>query len=291
MNRPMEESRFTTSFDGTRIAYRVYGEGSPTVLLSNGIGCNQVYFDYLIRDLRHRHRVITWDYRGHVDSEIPANAKNLTVDCYLEDMLAVMEATETETVVLGGFSMGVQVNFEFFRQHRDRVLGILALCGPYENPLKTFFYVGPIVSQLFPLLLQGARRSPALVGKVWKAILSGPWVLPAGKLFIFNRKAIRRSDFERYQPHIANIDVVTFLQTGAYLSQHSARDVLPTISVPTLVVAGTKDNFTPIFICRRMYEMIPTAEWFPVKAGSHGALIEFPELINERVLVFMEEHF
>ena len=287
----MEESRFTTSFDGTRIAYRVYGEGAPTVLLSNGIGCNQVYFDYLIRDLSDRYRVLAWDYRGHVDSDTPADMRNLDVDCCLQDMLAVMEATETGSVVLGGFSMGVQVNFEFYNQHPDRVLGILALCGPYENPLKTFFYLGPIANRLYPLFLHGARRRPKSVGKIWKAILSGPWVLPAGKLVIFNRKAVRREDFERYQPHIANIDVVTFLQTGAYLQQHSAREVLPRIKVPTLVVAGTQDNFTPISVCRRMYEMIPGAEWFPVKGGSHGALIEFPELIDERVLEFMGEHF
>lgn len=170
-------------------------------------------------------------------------------------------------------------------------MGILALCGPYENPLRTFFHMGPVVNALFPAFLSGVRRHRQIAQKVWRAVLSGPWVFPAAKLFVFNSKAVKREDFERYRPHIAHIDVVTFLQTAAYLAKHSAVDVLPRIKVPTLVVAGTKDNFTPIAVCRRMCEMIPGAEWFSVEGGSHGALIEFPDDIGNRVLSFMARHF
>ena len=43
------ESRYVTSFDGARIAYRVFGAGEPTVLISNGIGCNQAFMEPLIQ--------------------------------------------------------------------------------------------------------------------------------------------------------------------------------------------------------------------------------------------------
>lgn len=287
----MTESQFTRSFDGTRIAYRTYGNGSPTILLSNGIGCNQVYLEYLIGDLEKHYRVVVWDYRGHVDSDTPTDLRNLTVDCCVQDVLAVMNAAEIDQAVVGGFSMGVQVSFEIYAQLTERVSGILALCGPYENPLRTFFYMGPLVNAVFPAFVSGVRRHRKLVQKVWRAVLSGPWVFPAAKLLVFNAKAVKRDDFERYRPHIANIDVVTFLQTAVYLSKHSAAGVLPRIEVPTLVVAGTKDNFTPLSVCRRMYEMIPGAEWFSVEDGSHGALIEFPEIIGNRVLQFLTRHF
>ena len=287
----MEESRFTTSFDGARIAYRVYGEGSPTVLLSNGIGCNQVYLDYLIRDLQKHYRTVIWDYRGHVDSEKPSDAKILTIDCFMRDMLAVMEAAEIGDAVLGGFSMGTQVCLEFYSRFPERVLGLLALCGPYEHPLKTFFHVGPLADALYPLLLREVNRNPERAQRVWSFMLSGPWVFSVARLLVLNRKAVKREDFERYRPHIANMDILTFFQTGACFGQHTAKSVLPRIDVPTLVVAGDEDNFTPVSVCRRMYEMIPTAEWYLVKGGSHGSLIKFPDEINSRVLKFMARHF
>ena len=106
----MLESAYTTSFDGTRIAYRVYGNGSPTVFLSNGIGCNQTFFKYLIPALAEHYRVVAWDYRGHVDSDIPSDGRNLTVDCCVQDMLTVMDTVGFEKAVVGGFSMGVQVS-------------------------------------------------------------------------------------------------------------------------------------------------------------------------------------
>ncbi len=64
-----------------------------------------------------------------------------------------------------------------------------------------------------------------------------------------------------------------------------------TVRVPTLVVAGEKDNFTPLSSLRRLRDGIPGAEYYEVPGASHAGLVEFPDEINARVVAFMTQHF
>lgn len=284
-------SELATSFDGARIAYRVYGRGEPAVLLSNGIGCNQAYVDHLIQAVARRHRTIIWDYRGHVDSDPPRDPRGYDLDCVLGDMRAVAEHAGIGDVVLAGFSMGVQVALEYLHRHPAGVRGLLMLLGTYEYPLDSFFHLRGAAVPVVRALLEASRLQPSLFQGIWTAVLSGPWVFPTAKLLVLNPRAARRDDFESWRAHLARFDMQGFLQLALHLGAHSAAHVLPAIDVPTLVVAGERDNFTPIANCRRMHALIPGAEWFPVPGATHGGLFEFPEIINPRVMTFMERHF
>jgi pimeloyl-ACP methyl ester carboxylesterase len=284
-------SQFATSFDGARIAYRTYGAGEPAVLLSNGIGCNQAYVDHLIRALAGRYRTVIWDYRGHVDSDRPADPRGVTVDCCLADMEAVVAAAGISRPVLAGFSIGVQISLEYIRRHPDAASGMLALLGPYEYPLRSFYHAGQLWENILPALLDLVRSRPALAQKVWSTVLTGPWMFPAAKLLELNRKAARRDDFVSWTDHLAGVDLELFLQMALYLGRHSAAEVLPQLRIPCLVVAGDRDGFTPLATARRMHELAPGSELFVVEGASHGGLFEFPGPVNARVLQFMEQHF
>jgi len=287
----MTQSQFATSFDGARIAYRVYGRGEPTVFLSNGIGCNQAFVDRVIKALATRYRVVIWDYRGHVDSEKPKDPRDLTVDWCIKDMRAVATAAGLEEVVLCGFSMGVQISLEYFQRYPENVRGFIALLGTYEYPLSNFFYMGRLGEPLVKTILKLVRLRPAVFQRVWHLALSGPWAFQAARLFVLNRKAACKSDFDNWRSHLAGFDFQSFLQLAVNLGGHSAEHILPLVNMPCLIVAGEKDNFTPVRVIRKMYEKIAGAEWFGVPQGTHGGLFEFPELINPRVLEFMRKHF
>lgn len=286
------ESQFAIAPDGARIAYRVYGAGEPTVLLSNGIGCNQAYVNHLIRDLAEHYRTVIWDYRGHVDSDLPADPRDLTVEVCLRDMRAVAQAIGGERTVLAGFSMGVQIGLEYLHRYPQGICGFVALLGSYEYPLRSFFHMGRWGERIVPVLLSAARSRPELLQPIWSALLSGPWVFPAAKLLVLNPRAARREDFESWRRHLAQLQAETFLQLGVYLGAHSAAHALPrAASLPCLIVAGERDNFTPLEVCRRMHQLIPGSEWVEVSGASHGGLFEFPERINPRVLEFMQRRF
>ena len=289
----MKRSGRARSFDGTRIAWRISGrEGGPTVVLSNGIGCDRVFFRYLIRDLAGPYRVIAWDYRGHGDSGLPKDRSLLTIDALIQDLRAVMDATKTDHAILAGFSLGVQLHFEFYARYPERVRALIALCGAYEHPVRTLKRIGPLVESVLPLARLLAHRYPRLTGAVWSAVLTNPLAFSMASLTgMLDAESMSREDFNRLRTHFAALDLDLFARMASYMNEHTAVSVLPRIKVPALVVAGDQDTFTPIAISRRMHARIPDAEWCLVPGGTHASLLEQPALIDGRVADFLDQHF
>ena len=62
---------------------------------------------------------------------------------------------------------------------------------------------------------------------------------------------------------------------------------LPHVDVPTLIVAGTDDTFTPYWLSEEMHARIPGSELLTVPGGTHVAPIEHPELITLRLEKFL----
>ncbi len=73
------------------------------------------------------------------------------------------------------------------------------------------------------------------------------------------------------------------------LGGHDASDVLHTIDVPSLLIAGDRDRFTPRSAMERMSQSIPGAEFMAVSGGTHYLAVEYPERVNLRVEKFFRE--
>ena len=133
------------SHDGAGISYVYYPAKTknPLLVLSNGVVCIETYWVYLIKHFRGKYPIVVYDYRGHGKSPVPEDLDSVTVENHARDDAAVMDAIGFDKAVQLGFSMGVQVAFEFYRWFPDRTLGIVAICGPYGKP-----YDGVLRSEL-----------------------------------------------------------------------------------------------------------------------------------------------
>ena len=98
----------------------------------------------------------------------------------------------------------------------------------------------------------------------------------------------RTEDLLPYFEHISTIDPSLFMRMLLGAGDHTAEDLLPYIRVPVLVVAAERDSFTPTRYAEQMARQIPGAELLMVPGGSHSSPIEQPELINRRVMHFLE---
>ena len=170
----MYRTKSITAEDGTTIRYTVSGRGRTTVLLSNGIGCNEVFFKYLVRDLEKQYRVISWHMRGHMDSQLPRDPSHVGISYLVDDMKRVFQAEGAPRAVLIGLSMGAQVNFEFYRRWPASVESIVVVNSHFEYPMQSFLD-SPTLEKYFPLLLFLSRLAPGAAQKIWSAIVGGPW--------------------------------------------------------------------------------------------------------------------
>ena len=116
--------------DGIRIAYEVYGQGEPTILL---VPTWQVVHSRLwkpqIPYLARHGRVVTFDPRGNGRSDRPTTAEAYAPREMAADIVAVMDATSTDRAVLVTLSAGTSRGLIVAAEHPDRVEGLIAI-GP-----------------------------------------------------------------------------------------------------------------------------------------------------------------
>ena len=280
------ESGFTEGADGTRIHYSVIGQGEPTLVCCDGIGCDGFAWKYIVRDFAPTHRIIRWHYRGHGRSGIPEDRSHVGFDDICGDMDAVFKAAGVSQAVVLGHSMGVQVALEFHRRHPEKVLALILICGSHGLPLDTF-HDSKALKTIFPAMLAAADRWPQATELIWRIAAGGELAYQIATHLEVNGKLVHREDFTPYFRHLSAMDPRLFLGMLKNASEHTAFDHLPDIDVPSLVVAGTDDTFTPYWLSEEMHDRIPGAELLTVPGGTHVAPIEHPELIALRLEKFL----
>ena len=100
---------------------------------------------------------------------------------------------------------------------------------------------------------------------------------------------VRADDFLPYLSHMTHVDFPMFLRMLRAAGEHDARDLLPRIEVPVLVIAGDRDTFTPPYLAREMAAAIPRCRLVIVPGGTHVAPIEQPDLVGAAIRQYLEE--
>lgn len=281
------EERFAVAPDGTRIAYRVRGQGNTTVLMADGFGCDGFNWKYFFQHFHQHYRLILVNYRGHGRSGRPYDMHKLTVEDLADDVRAVHEAEGLERPVLAAYSMGVQVALEYVHRYPGSISALICVNGNYQYPIDTFHDTATL-KNAFPLIYHVSTRYKGLVTPLVKLVVGNRLVREAACWLDCNPHLLKREDIIPYFEHLAQLDVDLGVRLMNYASSHSAEPYLPEILVPTLILAGAKDAFTPMWVSRIMNERIPGSQLFVVRGGTHVAYLEQPLLMNLRIEEFLK---
>jgi pimeloyl-ACP methyl ester carboxylesterase len=289
----IDRQGFAVGCDETPIFYRVHGPvDAPVVAFCDGIGCDGYVWKYLEAALATTHRIIHFHYRGHGRTPMPRNPRRVDIADLADDLAAVLDAAagDGQGAVLAGHSMGVQVALEVYRRHQGRVRGLILLCGSYGTPLRTFKGKRTL-EQVLPFLRFAVNRIPGIAQSVVARLVPTELAYQIATRFEINGELIRRDDFFPYLQHMARVDVRLFLEMLAAAGRHTARELLPMIAVPTLIVSGDRDGFTPADLSTEMHRLIRDSELHVVAGGSHTAPIERPAEVTERIADFLRKNY
>lgn len=289
-----------TTTDGATIAWGMLGEGNEKtpVLLGNGWSCPDTYWLYVAPALVGAgHPVIVMDNRGHGESTLPRqpnlrahNIKDHEIDPrrMAEDYIEVLDAAGVDRAVIVGHSLGVQNLFEAYKIAPERIAGLVPIAGTCENPVKTFADT-PQLDALAPIGWLIFRNLPlGLVGPLIRPI-SHPWL--GHKVLRAIKAAGPGAEVDEIAPHVrqfSTLHVGVLMRMMATMQRHSAADVLPEIDVPVLVVAGTRDTFTPCKVQESIALRIPGAELRIFEDAGHMLPIEVDLELPQAVVDFLE---
>ncbi|TXD38885.1 alpha/beta hydrolase [Lujinxingia vulgaris] len=273
--------------DGTSVAYRDSGGAGVPVVFTNGYATSTYYWDGLVEALGAEVRAITWDLRGHGRSKAARDPQSLTVAGCADDLRRVMDAAGVERAVLVAFSFGCQIVLEAWRLMPERVMGLVPILGPFERPFDTLISpkVGPQLYEVF------RRVRPQWAGAMLKAgAWSGrmPGVHFAARLTGVVGRGVRAEAMRPFYETLGGIDAPSWHALGLAAQDHSARDLLETIDVPTLVIAGGRDVFSPGELGREMAAMIPGARLMWLEEATHTGLLGHPEPIAAAVRTYLK---
>jgi 3-oxoadipate enol-lactonase len=127
---PLEERPFAVE-PAPRLFGEELGEGPP-VVLCHGITATRRYVLHGSKALpRAGHRVVTYDARGHGESEAAPVGESYGYPELVDDLKRVVTARlgEEERFLLGGHSMGAHTAVAYALRHPERLAG-LAVIGP-----------------------------------------------------------------------------------------------------------------------------------------------------------------
>jgi pimeloyl-ACP methyl ester carboxylesterase len=273
--------------DSSPLFYESWGKrGALTpALLCDGIGCDGYVWRYLRHDLDGRFGLHP-HYRGHGRTAPPRDPARVTIEDLADDIACVLDDALVDRAVLIGHSMGVQVALETYRRHRDRVAGLVLVCGAPSHPLKTF-RGSATLEELLPTIQKWIQRLPGVISRVTRLVLPTRLAYEVASRLEIRRELVEPNDFMPYLEGMARIDARLFVAMLAAAGQHSADDLLPEVAAPTLVVAGGRDGFTPPERGRAIAEAIPGAELLEIENASHTAPIEHPHLVDSTIRDFI----
>ncbi len=243
---------------GVTIHYEVTGRG-PTVLATHGFASSSHAYAPVVPALSSRHRVVTWDLRGHAASDSPDDASSYSVSASVGDMLALLDATETERAVLMGHSLGGFLSLELERTHHDRVAALVLVgTGPgFRKPAARDDWNA-----------MADRFADVLETKGVAGLRAGEEV---------------RADVHRSAGGLAHAARGILHQRDASVLEH-----LPEIRVPVLVVVGENDaNF--LRGSRYLADKIPGAQYAEIAGAAHAPMLTHTEAFSAAVVAFLDQ--
>ncbi len=286
------DHRSLRSFDATELAYQTRGDGPGLpVVLSNGLGGDYRAWKHVFDRFAHTRPFMTWDYRGLYRSGKPQTKGSLGPPFQSLDLKAILDELGWKRVILVGWSMGVQVNFEAWRRFPERIAGLGIINGvkgrPFDTALGSRF-----VRHVIPAMLTQMRRHAPLVGKLSSVATAWAGLLPAMKRLGFVGATLDLELFSEFAKTFATLDFDLYGATLEALGKHDASDVVARVNVPVRIVTGDHDMLTPVATARALEQALPRARLRILPGGTHYTPVEYPNEVCEeleRLFVEVEE--
>lgn len=273
--------------DGERLAYRVHGRaGALPILTAHGLVSSIQHWPFFHAHYSADHQIISWEYRGHGDGAAPTDASAVSVAQFADDAHAVWRAAGTPPAVVVGLSFGVQVALELYRRHPEAVRALVLICGTAGHPLDRLSS-SPAVRRAAIELVRGLSRARPLAAPLLALLRSraGGWL--AREIAFASggarRDACPREVLDSLFAHVGGLPPELIAATVAAYLDHDAFDMLPTIAVPTLIIAGDRDQLTPVATAERMHHAIAGSELVVFPGHSHLVQVEDPDGVHAAI--------
>jgi 3-oxoadipate enol-lactonase len=253
---------------GVNLAVEVQGDG-PAVLFVHGYPFDHSIWRDQIDGLD-GYRRIAPDLRGMGQSDAPDLGYGMSI--YAADLAALLDTLGVDEVVLCGLSMGGYVAFEFLRNWRPRVRGLVLLSTRAEADTPE---------------ARRARDASAAVARERGSSAIAESMLP--NVLSPSTMTGQPEVAERVRNLMAGTPVSGIVGAlAAMRDRPGSESLLPTlVGIPTLILSGEADTLIPPDQARAMAQLIPGARLTIIPGAGHLPPVEQPTATTKALREFL----
>jgi pimeloyl-ACP methyl ester carboxylesterase len=241
---------FCSTADGTRIAYATAGTG-PALIFAQWVSHLELEWEEpRVRDfwetIGHHHMVVRYDKHGCGLSD--RNRTDFSLDSEVRSIEAIVKELELKSFVLWGQGGGAAPAIAYAVKSPDRVSHLIL-----SNPGAAVLFAGDVSLDTFrALVLQNSRMASLAVVE---AVLGNSFDAASLRWYFRTRQ-------ESVTPEI-------FAQLNTFWWNTDVRDLLPKVSVPTLVAHYRNNRLMAFEAGREVAAGIPGARFVPLEGDAH----------------------
>ena len=264
--RPEQNIQFCRTKDGVKLAMSSCGQGLPLVRLPTWF--NHLEYDWHVRFrsalydfLADRYQLIRYDGRGNglSDRYVP----EISPATFEHDLEAVVDALHLQRYALLGISQGAPIAIAHAVRHPERVSKLVLNGGFALGSNKRSSAKDQETAQAHLTLMRhgwGDEHSAYLrtFSMLYFPNASAEELRASAEL---QRMAMSGDTAVRLRTANADIDIV---------------DLLPMVSIPTLVLHSRHDNAVPFEEGRRLASAIPNAKFVALESENHVPMPDEP---------------
>ena len=190
-------------------------------------------------------RVVTMDHRGNGRSDRPATGYDL--DTRYRDLVAVLDEAVRPPFTFVATACAGMIAFRYVVEHPDRVSRLILVAGQYAESVPQPFEerVARVIRNDF----DGWRE------RLFRRVFQEPHSLKG---------------IEDCMAWAGETTADVLVESLRAIDGASVLDLLPRVSVPTLVLHGTRDKIVPYSHAQKLVAAIPGARLVSFEGGGHG---------------------
>jgi len=240
----------------------------PVMVFVHGWGGSARYWRKTATDLASEFDCLLYDLRGFGRS---ANSREVEssyeLEAYAEELYLLLEELGLSQVYLNAHSMGASIATLFLAEYPEKVIKAILTCNGIFEYNKTafdaFYFFGKYV-----------------VKWRYRWFLDVPF---ADRLFMsrFLHRSLAAEEYPPFLEDFLNADAEAALETIYTCVSKKAVEIMPqkfaTISVPTLLISGEKDQIIPPKLGRSAAALNDKIEYLEIPKTGHFPMLEAPE--------------
>ena len=252
------------------VNYSDEGEkGAPAVIFIHGFPFNRSMWNMQLKALKDSCRVISYDIRGHGTSE-PGN-EIFSIELFVKDLLALMDALKIKKAVLCGLSMGGYIALNAIENYPERFIALM-LCD------TTCIADTPEVKEKRMNAIESIRKNG--VEKYAEESIKN--------FFAPESITVKYNEIDAIRGMIVKTSEQTLLKTLLALSvRKETCSKLSEIRVPVLIMVGKEDKITPPAAAQFMHEKIKGSSLHILEHAGHLSNMENPGEFNSTLMTFI----